>query len=289
MFGLLTAIALSTGLAGPAANTPSQPTTTATRAEFERLQGFATVVLNHVSDTLGTDKLPAAAGLPLEPAVFATVLPDRLQIYDADVVGLDNGRVGGNPVVTAAECVSQCPAVFFDAFQQTWLEAAIESTVHAVQIPQRVLFAMHRDIPAVTLLQMAYAAAETRPVSPPSMHLLVNSSRGGLRAQPFYLVPPEGLTLAQGSAALGLTIEMSRDKFVIKATDPRYARENTITDREALRRLLGEIKKRYPGKETVIVVPDDQITVGEMISSYSLIQAWFPRMVLSAGQRVRTP
>ncbi|MEM6996378.1 MAG: hypothetical protein AAF721_38085, partial [Myxococcota bacterium] len=271
-----------------AATTAAAPSdTNLSSQEFERLQGFATVVLNHVSSGLGTDNLPNAAGLPVEPGVFVTVMPDRVQIYDRDVTGLTQGRLAERTVAT--ECVSGCAAAFFDALQQTWLEAAIESTVHAVEIPQRVLFATHSDVPALTLIDLAYAAAETRPVAPPSLHLLVNSARGGLRAQRFYLIPPEGLNLRQGSAALGLTISMSPGRYVVKASDPRYAREHAARSPDELRRLLADIKRRYPGKESVIVVPDAQISVGEMMRAVAAIQAGFPRTVLSAGQDVRTP
>lgn len=270
-------------LAGPA----SGDTITETRQEFERLQGFSTIVINHVGDTLGTDNLPNAVGLPVEPGIFATALKDRVQIFDRDVATLDNGRVAN--ATAARECTSGCSSVLFDAFQEAWLDAAIESTVHGVEIPQRVLFAVHTETPAHTLLDLGYAAAETRPVAPPSLHMLVNSSRGGLRSQPFFLVPPEGLDLRQGSAALGLTIAMSQGRYVIRATDPRFAREHTANSPQQLRRLLGDIKRRYPGKETVILVPDRQITVGELMRAFAVIQGLFPRMVLSAGQRVRTP
>ncbi len=282
MFGLLTSLAFTalTGLAP--ADEPNL-----TQREFERLQGYSTVVLNHVADGLGTDNLPSAAGLPLEPGIFVTLMPDRVQIYDRDVVGLAQGRLGEQAAAT--ECVSGCSAAFFDPFQEAWLEAAIESTVHGVEIPQRVLFAVHESVPAQTLVDLAYAGAETRPVAPPSLHLLVSSARGGLRAKRFYMIPPAGLDLRQGSAALGLTVSMSPGRYVIKATDPRFAREQTVRNPEELRRLLADVKRRYPGKETVIVVPDAQISVGEMMRAVASIEAGFPRTVLSAGQRVRTP
>ena len=283
MLAFLSAVAYAAILAaGPPDDAPTE-----TRQQFERLQGFSTVVINHVGEVLGTDKLPNALGLPVEPGVFSTVTLDKVQIYDRDVAGLQQGRT--SDTTAATECVSGCPSVFYDAFQQAWLEAAIEATLHTVEIPSRVLFAAHHDLPAATLVQLAYAAAETRPVQPPSLHILVNSSQGGLRASPFFLVPPDGLELRQGSAALGLTVSMSPGRYVITATDPRFAREHVAKNAEELRRLLADIKKRYPGKESVIIVPEGNLTVGEMMRSFAVIQAWFPRMVLSGGQRVRTP
>ncbi|MBL4683185.1 MAG: hypothetical protein JKY37_01235 [Nannocystaceae bacterium] len=282
MFGLLTSLAL-------AALITLAPTDddAVTHREFERLQGYSTVVLNHVSDRLGTDNLPNAAGLPVEPGIFVTVLLDRLQIYDRDIVGLNAGRL--DQAVAAHECVSGCALTFYDAFQETWLEAAIESSVHAVEIPQRVLFAAHEQVPARSVVDLAYAAAETRPVQPPSLHLLVNSANGGLRAMRFYLIPPGGLDLRQGSAALGLTISISRGKYVVKATDPRFAREHSVGTLAELRRLLADVKRRYPGKESAIIVPDAQVSVGELMAALTVVRPGFPRIVLSAGQRVRTP
>lgn len=285
MFFDFTPLFLSVVLVGSAAPAPDSPGLP--RDHLARQQGFATVVVNHVSDALGTEQLPRGAGVPIEPGMFSTILPDRLQIYDHDVVSLVQGEVGD--VAAAPECVSGCPAGLFDAFQEAWLKAAVESTVHSVEIPQRVLIASHADTPAKTLLQVSYAAAETRPVAPPSLDLLVASERGGIRSLRYYLIPPEGLDLPQGSAALGLTITMARGRYVIGATDPGFPREQTANGPEALRRVLAEIKKRYPGKATVIVVPDAEISVGELVRAYAAVQSMFPRLVLSAGQRVSTP
>ena len=265
-----------------------QPTSTdIAGGTFERLQGFSTVVINHVNDNLGTENLPNAVGVPVEPGVFVTMRMDRLQIFDRDVQTLNQGSLTDGTI--AAECKSGCPAALFDAFQESWLELAIEATAHTVEIPTRVLFATHENIPARTLVAAAYAAAETRPVSAPALSLLVNSSRGGLRAQPFFLVPPRGLELRQGSAALGLTVRMDGTGFRVQATDPRYAREHRAKNLQQLANHLRNIKKQYPGKETVIVVPGGDVTVGELMRMFAVAQSMFPRLVLSGGQDVRTP
>ena len=267
--------------AQPSNSDPQRP------AEFERLQGFSTVVVNHVNDTLGTDKLPVANGGGVEPGMLVTVGMERLQIFDHDVAKLSAGRVSDTTI--AAECSSGCPATLYDAFQRSWLEAAVESTAFAVEIPQRVLLAVHRDLPADSLLQIAYAVAETRPVQPPQLALLVNNARGSLRARSFFLVPPQGLELRQGSAALGLTVEVSPGRYRVSATDPRYARQHEATTPAMLEALARDIKKRYPGKETVIVVPRDGVKVRELMRVARIMQDDFPRLVLSAGQDVRTP
>lgn len=256
-------------------------------SSFERLQGFSTVVINHVNDNLGTENLPNAVGVPVEPGVFVTMRMDRLQIFDQDVVALDQGRLTDETI--AAECLSGCPAALFDAFQESWLELAIEATAHTVEIPTRVLFATHENVPARTLVAAAYAAAETRPINAPALSLLVNSTRGGLRAQPFFLVPPRGLELRQGSAALGLTVRMDGSGFRIQATDPRYAREHRAKNLQQLANHLRTIKKQYPGKETVIVVPSGNVTVGQLMRMFAVARSMFPRLVLSGGQDVLTP
>lgn len=255
--------------------------------QFERLQGFSTVVVNHVNDALGTEQLPVANGGAVEPGLFVTLTMDQLQVYDHGMVPLQAGRVADTTI--AAECVSGCPATFFDAFQRSWLEAAVESTSFAVEIPQRVLMAVHRELPAETFLQAAYAASETRPVLPPQLSLLVNNSRGSLRSLSFFLVPPRGLALRPGSAALGLTIEVSPNRYRVTATDPTYSREHEVTTPARLVGISRDIKKRYPGKSTVILVPRDGVQVLELMKVAAVVRNEFPRIVFSAGQDVRTP
>jgi hypothetical protein len=265
----------------------AQPTQTTQPAQFERLKGFSTVVLNHVNDAMGTELLPVANGGAVQPGIFVTLTMDELQIFDHGMATLHDGRLT-DPTI-AAECRSGCPVAFYEPFQRSWLEAAVESTAFAVEIPQRVLLAVHREIPASTLLQVAYAAAETRPVQPPQLALLVNNTRGGLRAQTFFLVPPRGLELRQGSAALGLTIELSPGRYEVSATDPRYARKHEVTKPSMLQAIVRDVKKSYPSKTTVILVPRGDVTVRELMEVVAIAQSSFPRIVLSAGQEIRTP
>ena len=262
----------------------AQPAQT-TSADFERQQGFITVVVNHVNDVLSTENLPVADGGGVEAGVFVTATMDEVQIFDRPAAGLQQGRVA-DPTI-AAECISGCPAVLYDAFQRAWLEAAIESTTFTVDIPARVVLAVHHDLPAQTLLQIAYAAAETRPVQPPQLALLVNNTRGTLRAKPFFLVPPGGLDLRQGSAALGLTIEVTPQGYRVSAADSRYARDDRVDSPTVLASLVKQVKKRYPGKETVILVPKDGVTAGDLMKVVAAVQDSFPRIVLSGGQKIR--
>ncbi len=285
--GIIVAAIAVLGAVAAVASVRAQPPEDTPSRQFERLQGFNTVVINHVNDALGTELLPVANGGGIEPGIFVTVTMDRVQIFDVDVVPMSQGRVRDETI--AAECASECPAVLFDAFARGWLEAAVESTTFAVEIPQRVLLAVHRELPASTLLQVAYAAAETRPVQPPQLSLLVNNTQGNLQAKTFFLVPPKGLALRQGSAALGLTIKIAPGKYRVSATDPRYAREHEATTKAKLNAHVREIKKRYPSKETVILVPEAGVTVRDLMEVVLLVQEDFPRIVLSAGQQVRTP
>lgn len=257
------------------------------RAQLERLQGFTTVVVNHVDAAIRRESLPVADGGGIEPGMLVTVTPDRVQIFDRTIASLEQGRVADATI--AAECASGCPAVLYDGFGRSWLEAAVESTAFAVEIPTRVLVAAHHDLPAATLLQVAYAAAETRPVQPPQLALLVSNARGSLRALAFFLVPPRGLQLRQGSAALGLTIAVAPGRYRVTATDPRYAREHEVTALGPLKALGRELEKRYPGKETVILVPQEGVSVRELVDVAAALQGSFPRLVLSAGQELRTP
>jgi len=254
---------------------------------FEQLAGFSTVVVNHVNDALGTENLPVGVGVTVEPGVFVTMPLDRMQIWDTDVLRLEQGRL--TDTTGASECASGCPAAFFDAFQRTWLELAVEASTFNVEIPARVLFAPHHETPAVTILQAAYAAAETRPVQVPYLGILVNSSRGGLRTVPFSLVPPRGLEMRPGSAALGLTIHMEGSTLAIGSAESRDNALRRVASVAALPPVLREIKKRYPGKEAVIIVPDQKATIGEVIRLATVCSEEFPRLVLSAGQSVEIP
>lgn len=291
--GLLVAALSSWVGSGSSAAAPTKTTTIAPstgssdRARLERLQGFTTVVVNHVNDAMGTEQLPTADGGGVEAGMLVTATLDGVEIFDRRVAPLQQGRVV-DPTI-AAECQSSCPAVLYDAFGRSWLESAVESTSFAVEIPTRVLVAAHRDLPAATLLQVAYAAAETRPVQPPQLALLVNNTRGSLRALTFFLVPPRGLQLRQGSAALGLTIKVSPGQYHVTATDPRYARDHQVAALGPLAALAREIKKRYPSKETVILVPGEGVSVSELVDVAAVVQDSFPRLVLSAGQELRTP
>lgn len=256
-----------------------------TTAQFETNQGFNTVVINHVNDVMGTEMLPVATGGSLEPGVFVTIAPDKLQIADRTVADLNAGRPQDSTI--AGECRSRCAAVFYDAFARAWLEAAVESTAFAVEVPSRVVFAAHRDLPAASLLEIAYAAAETRPIQPPQLTLLTNNTRGSLRARTFFLIPPQGIELRQGSAALGLTIKVSPGRYEVSAADRRYARTHEVGDFARLKALGREIKKRYPGKRTVILVPEGGVSVQELMQVATAVGEDFPRVVLSAGQTVR--
>ena len=283
LVGGLVVAALSSWLAvRPTVAAPSSD-----RAQLERLQGFTTVVVNHLDDAMGSEQLPTADGGGIEAGMLVTVTLDGVEIFDRPVAPLQQGRVVDTTI--AAECLSSCPAVLYDAFGRSWLEAAVESTSFAVEIPVRVLLAAHRDLPAATFLQVAYAVAETRPVQPPQLALLVSNTRGSLRALTFFLVPPRGLQLRQGSAALGLTIKVSPGQYHVTATDPRYARDHQVTALGSLAALTREIKKRYPSKETVILVPGEGVTVRELVDVAAAVQSSFPRLVLSAGQELRTP
>ena len=285
-------VAATSWLAARAGAAPTTTTTAPTtdggeRARLERLQGFTTVVVNHVDEAMGADQLPTADGGGIEAGMLVTATLDDVRIFDRRVAALQQGRVADATV--AVECASSCPAVLYDGFGRSWLEAAVESTSFAVEIPTRVLLAVHRELPAATLLQVAYAAAETRPVQPPQLALLVSNSRGSLRALTFFLVPPRGLELRQGSAALGLTIKIAPGQYHVTATDPRYARDHQVTALGQLKALTREIKKRYPSKETVILVPQEGVSVRELVDVAAAVQDSFPRLVLAAGQELRTP
>jgi len=259
---------------------PSQETQKA----FEELEGFKTVLISHINAVLGSEHLPSAMGLPVEPGVFVTVTKERVQVFDRNVATLQGGRLMDR--TAAAACKSGCPALFFNAFAQSWEKLSFEATGLALEIPTRVLLAADAELPALTLVEVAYAAAETRPVQPPYIYLLLNGGRAGVRAQPVYLVPPEGLTLEHSLAVLGLTVRTTGGRYTVTAADPRFGRQVVATELEHLVAILQDIKKRFPGKETLILQPEQTATVKELVEIISAVREQFPRIVLSGGQRV---
>jgi hypothetical protein len=249
---------------------------------FERLPGFSSVVLSHVGQTMGIDVLPAANGFPLDPGLFVTMGLDRMWAADREVATLSDGRI--NDTVAAAECGNVCPASLYDAFQAEWLALAIESTQRVVEIPGNVVIAAHGRLPVSTLLAGAYAIATSRPLRPPTLSLVLASPGRGLRGQPFFVLPPEGLRLNQGSAALGLQLRFGRAGFSISAEDPAFNREQRAANPSALRAALREVKKRNPGKQAIILIPDETVTVADLVQVMVAVRADFPRIILSAGQ-----
>jgi hypothetical protein len=142
-------------------------------------------------------------------------------------------------------------------------------------------------VPATTLVEIAYAAAETRPVAPPRLSVLVSMPGRGLRSLPMHLIPPEGLELQQGSAGLGLTIEFGANTYRIRAADPAFAKDARVQRLSQVRTVLVDLKKRYPNKEAVILVPDDTVSVGQLVQLVeTVLGSQFSRVVLSYGQDV---
>lgn len=249
---------------------------------FERLPGFSSIVLSHVGRALGLELLPAANGFALEPGVFVTIGLEKMQVGDRDIATLTDGRIADT--VAADECARLCPASIFDAFQAQWLALAIEATQRVVQIPDNVVVAAHGRLPVSTLLATSYAVATSRPLRPPAFALVLSSPGRGLRGQPFHLLPPRGLRLDQGAAALALRIAFGREQLEITAEDPRFNRRLRVRDTAALKAVLRDVKKRYPGKQAIVLVPDETVAVADLVQMMVAVRADFPRIVLSAGQ-----
>jgi len=250
-----------------------------------RLSSFGSIVSTHVEQAIGANSVPLGNGLDLAPGVFVTVGPTRLDVFDRTIVPLQEGKVM-DPAAAPA-CLSGCPAFFYDAIQFEWLRLAVESASLSVEIPTLVHIAAHSDIPAMTLLMVAYAAAESRPVLPPRMSLLVNSAGRGLRSQPFYLLTPGGIELQQGSAALGLTIRAVDGEFEVTGADSGLGQSRRAQTLAGLQSILASVKKRNLGKDTAIVVPSDTMSTAELVRLMTSVREYFSRIVLSAGQELR--
>ena len=279
---MLWPLMLAVALAGPQAKSvggAASPRTTS---------GFAPVVIHHVNQVMGTEHLPEGRGQVVYPGMFVVLATDRVQIFDRDVAALDGGRLTDTTV--EPECRSRCPATLYHAFREQWLSAALESVTFALGMPQRVLFAAHAELPTKTLLAVAYAAAETRPVQPPALSLLINGAGRGLQAIKFHLLPPQGLEVRRGAgAALGMTITFGQGRYAVTANDPDFVAPRQAQNLAGVRSITRALKKRYPGKQTVVLVPDDTVSVRELVELTTVLREDFPRVVLSQGQELILP
>jgi hypothetical protein len=269
-------------LLGPA-KTVSQPT----GRTFDRTPGFTSIVLGQLGSTIGLDVLPDGDGAALEPGMFVTIGLEHVWMFDREIAQLALGQLRDRTM--ANECARRCPASLFDAFQAEWLALAIEATQRSVEIPSRVAIAAHNRLPAYTLLETVYAVASSRPLRPPELVLVIGGQARGLRGQPFFVLPPQGLELGQGSAALGLQVHFGRTQWRIRAEDPQFVRELKAESTARLGAALREVKKRFPSKSAIVLVPDETVSVADLVATMAAVRAEFPVIVLSAGQDLILP
>ncbi len=246
----------------------------------EVLQGFDRVLLTQINALFGSENLPFANGGSIEPGIYVTVSPQQLLIFDEKVGDLQDGVVPPGPA--SRECKSGCKASLWSAFRKVWLRSLEEAQTYVLEVPARILFAAEASIPAKTLIELAYAAAETRPGDPPSFSLLVNGSNAGLRSRSFLLLPPGGIRVAPGDNVLGLRVTLGPgESFTISAAHPRFARDIEGTGWKLLATELAKIKKTYPNKETIIIDVGNDATVTDVVMAMVASQKHFPTTVLT--------
>jgi hypothetical protein len=254
----------------------------------EVLQGFDTVLLTQINALFGSENLPVANGGPVEPGVYVTVSPQQLLIFDTKVGDLEAGVVPPGP--SSRECKSGCKALLWSAFRAMGLRSLDEAAAFQLEIPSRVLFAAEASVPASTLIELAYAAGETRPAAPPAFSLLVNAGNAGLRARPFYVLPPGGLRIAPGDNILALRVRLGAgETFELSAAHPRFTPAKIEgTGYKQLAVELAGVKKRNLNKAVIIIdVGGSDVTVGDVVMAMVAAQKQFPTVVLTDGVPVR--
>ncbi|KIG16130.1 hypothetical protein DB30_05002 [Enhygromyxa salina] len=250
------------------------------QAAPQTLQGFDTVVLTQINALFGSENLPLANGSSVEPGIYITATPQRLLVFDEEILALTGGVVPPGPA--SRECKSGCKASLWSPFRRLWLEALEEAQTYVLEVPSRVLFGLEASVPAKTLVELAYAIAETRPGEPPSFSLLVNGSNAGLRARPFYLLPPGGMRVAPGDNALALRVTLGPgESFTISAAHPRFSSNITGTGWKDLAAQMVAVKKRYPNKGTIIIDVGDDATINDVVMAMLATQKQFPTVVLT--------
>ncbi|NVB38626.1 hypothetical protein G6O69_12365 [Pseudenhygromyxa sp. WMMC2535] len=255
------------------------------QATPEVLQGFDTVLLTQINALFGSENLPTANGATVEPGLYVTASPQELQLFDQKLLDLQDGVVPPGPA--SRECKSGCKAVLWAGFRRVWLTTLEEAQLLAVEVPSRVVFGLEASVPGKTLVELAYAAAETRPGVPPNFSLLVNGGNAGLRARPFYLLPPGGVRVAPGDSALGLRVTLGAgESFEISAAHPRFTPKITGTGWKDLAAELAKVKKRYPNKGAIIIDVGEG-TVGDVVMVMVAAQKHFAEAVLTDGVPVK--
>ncbi|GEM_PF-1156739 len=251
----------------------------------ETLQGFDTVVLTQLNTSFGSENLPVASGAPVQPGVFVTVSASEMLIFDQKVSDMVLGRTPPGPA--SRECKSGCKALLWTSFRRVWLLGLEEAQRLTLELPSRVLFGVEASVPASTLVELAYAAAETRPGIPPSFSLLVNGSNAGLRARPFMLMPPAGMRVAPGDSVLGLRVRLGEgEAFEISAAHPRFSQKLSGVGWKQLAAHMAAIKKRYPNKG-VLIIDVGEGSVSDVVMAMLAAQKQFPKVVLTDGLPVR--
>lgn len=251
----------------------------------QTLQGFDTVVLTQINATFGSENLPIATGSPVQPGIYITGSPSELLVFDGKIADLQDGVVPPGPA--SRECKSGCKALLWSALRKVWLTGLEEAQRLALELPTRVAFGLEASVPARTLVELAYAVAETRPGQPPSFDLLVNGGNAGLRARPFFLLPPAGIRVAPGDSVLGLRVTLGPgEQFELSAAHPRFSRNIRGTGWKELAKQLVAIKKQYPNKGTLIIDVGEG-TVGDVVMVMVASQKQFPRVVVTDGLPVK--
>lgn len=252
----------------------------------ETLQGFDTVVLTQINALFGSENLPLANGSSLQPGIYVAVSPQQVLLFDEKIMDLQGGLVPPGPA--SRECKSGCKTSLWSPFRHVWLRALEEAQTYVLEVPGRVLFGAEASVPAKTLVELAYAAAETRPGQPPTFSLLVNGSNAGLRARPFYLMPPGGMRVSPGDNVLGLRVTLGAgEAFTISAAHPRFSPDVEGVGWKELATQLVAVKKRYPNKGTIIIDVGDDATVGDVVMVMVASQKQFSTVVLTDGLPVR--
>ena len=255
------------------------------QAAPETLNGFDTVLLTQINALFGSENLPQANGGTVAPGLYVTVSPQQTLIFDEKIADLQSGVIP--PSAASRECKSGCKAVLWAGFRRVWLAAVEEAERLALEVPVRVIFGAEASVPAKTLVELAYTAAETRPGNPPSFSLLVNGGNAGLRARPFFILPPGGIRVSPGENILGLRVTLGAgERFEISAAHPRFSPNVSGTGWKDLANQLAAIKKRYPNKGVLIIDVGDG-TVNDVVMVMLAGQKQFSNFVLTDGVPVK--
>jgi len=286
---LTLALALVLPVGGAAAQpwVQRQPKTLVPRAH-ERI-GFAELVELHARKLGAWDRLALVAGAePIEPSVYLTLLPDRVLVWDDEVLPLARGVPAPAEL---ASCPPLCLPHLRDALSRALFAEAARVRAAGARTPPRILLLADSRLPYRTFLAAAYSAAHASVGGPPDLRLAVRTGSGGSKLGQigFFLAPTHSVRVAENADPLLLQIAIEDSRYVVRARRSWLPAAESARTPSAVATLIGELKARDTTKTVVFVSAAGAAPLGRVLELVAPVRALFPGITLGGLPRIVGP